>query len=934
MDGQWQAKLSDVIPLTSKDAPIVGLMASLILESQKWRTTPDHQPGQSTATPSDSIGSKPSLNRDSKSLSSALHVSTGQPRAGVSNNGAKGSQPSSPNSLNAFTYWKPEDVSDRTLAAMLRPIPDIPLSWDIKPFSREIVRPLNSTVGQGAIGTVYQGHIIGHSTPIIAKLLPVEQMDLELGIWRKLRHLAGNGVPGLFGAYALEGLEGREDTGALIQQHAGETLPSVWPETFDSLNFDQKVTNEEFNCKHVHNVTPRSIVQNVTNFAYGIKDEQRRTSQPQIPSMQNFDAAVQKCAGGIIEFFHQLNGQRAAAEDTLDDTPAMLETFDDFQDAISKSVRRQMVAWLRPRNSLLPIHNLPIELIQHILRFALFASNGRRRHDYVSKLNTLRAVSWTWRDLIDRTPAFWTQISSQDHIDFAFEAFQKSQNYPLQLKCVGTMDYESLSPFLDMAVEHLGRWEYIVLKKLDSDLIIKEYFLSPAPRLKGLAFSKMIPSGLYAFQQLGPFLGAEFTNLQELRAVQCDFIGGQNVHFQRLKLLEIEGLWLEWEVLFGILSGNHDLQELRIDRTAFRQYIHPPSPPQPIVLSRLTRLTLTYLEEAVGEEAWTTRFDVPIRRILAQVQTPVCASFEVQTASPNPKATELEDLFNLIPRPMDILSREESANAVKSTPMATVTLWEGDFECQAFWTPKSSTRFRLLVKGAYPNVGIGWARREFVDAWTESKKPDIRLRLWMDDEGVNVETIKRLQDVETVVELDVIGNSLAEAPVAADLGKILSTPAVSDTGSIVGPFLGLRRLRMSSCGIAGRDIARIVTERYARVISPRGTVPQSSSDAQPSGSEEIEGITVILGEGMERLSRSTTRDIRAAPGVKDCVLCAEIGLRDDDARSSTLSEGSDWAPQFEADDNDATDLGSVDGFEDVEYDIPIDEAFEVFETIT
>ncbi|KAG8994314.1 hypothetical protein FRB90_000456, partial [Tulasnella sp. 427] len=612
-------------------------------------------------------------------------------------------------------------------------------------------------------------------------------------------------------------------------------------------------------------------------------------------------------------------------EETLKDTPAMLKTFDDFQDAIAHSVRRQMVAWLRPRNSLLPIHNLPIELIQHILRFALFASNGRRRHDYVSKLNTLRAVSWTWRDLIDRTPAFWTQISSQDHIDFAFEAFQKSQNYPLQLKCAGTMGYESLSPFLDMAVKHLGRWEYIVLKKLDSDLVIKDYFLSPAPRLKGLALSKRTPSVLYGSQQLGPLLAGEFTNLQELRVVRCDFIGQQNVYFQGLKLLEIEGLWLEWEVLLGILSGNHDLRELRIDRITFYQSIHPSPPPPPIVLPYLTQLTLTYLEQVVMEEElslWTSKY-IPIRRILQRVQMPLCTVFEVQTGSWFPENSELEAFFDRIPRPVDVLTRTETANAVNSKlkpPIATVTLWEGDFECQGFWTLGSSARFRLLLRGVYPNAGIGWARRELVDAWTESRNPEIRLRLWMDAEGVNVETIKsRLQDLETVVELDVIGNSLAEAPVAADLSKILSTPAVSDTGSIIGPFLGLRRLRISSCGITGRDVARIMTERYARVI-------------QPSGSEEEEGITVILGEGMERLSRSAARDIRAAPGVKDCVLCADIGLRDDDARSLTSSDGSDWAPQFEADNDDATDLGSVDEFENEEHDIPINEASELFET--
>lgn len=90
-------------------------------------------------------------------------------------------------------------------------------------------------LGHGAVGSAYQGHIHGLSTQIVAKILPADRMDHELEIWRRLRKLAGIAIPGLFGAYAVEGKDGCEDTGALVQQYAGVTLSS-----FDVLSHEQR----------------------------------------------------------------------------------------------------------------------------------------------------------------------------------------------------------------------------------------------------------------------------------------------------------------------------------------------------------------------------------------------------------------------------------------------------------------------------------------------------------------------------------------------------------------------------------------------------------------------------------------------------------------------------------------------------------------------
>ncbi|KAG8984846.1 hypothetical protein FRB90_005085, partial [Tulasnella sp. 427] len=94
---------------------------------------------------------------------------------------------------------------------------------------------LNSSMGRGAIGAVYQGQIIGLSTPIVVKILSPSAMDAELKIWRKLRPLSGIGIPGLFGAYLYGDDAEHGGTGALVQQNTGGTLS-----TFDRLSLAQK----------------------------------------------------------------------------------------------------------------------------------------------------------------------------------------------------------------------------------------------------------------------------------------------------------------------------------------------------------------------------------------------------------------------------------------------------------------------------------------------------------------------------------------------------------------------------------------------------------------------------------------------------------------------------------------------------------------------
>ncbi|KAG8952971.1 hypothetical protein FRC04_003423 [Tulasnella sp. 424] len=192
-----------------------------------------------------------------------------------------GNQFDSAASASILEYWEPCEVAPETLAGLLKTMNGLSMYWAMKAFTEDIYRPLRrqdsslwtqpvpsqeppnfvfhiiedlqatpppssplapfvlrleDEIGRGAVGSAYRGFFPGVSVPIVVKILPVDCMDRELEIWRRLRHLAGITIPGLYGAYAIDNKTGRAPTGALVQQHAGSTLAS-----FENLSSDQRL---------------------------------------------------------------------------------------------------------------------------------------------------------------------------------------------------------------------------------------------------------------------------------------------------------------------------------------------------------------------------------------------------------------------------------------------------------------------------------------------------------------------------------------------------------------------------------------------------------------------------------------------------------------------------------------------------------------------
>ncbi|KAG8909405.1 hypothetical protein FRC01_006961 [Tulasnella sp. 417] len=609
--------------------------------------------------------------------------------------------------------------------------------------------------------------------------------------------------------------------------------------------------------------------------------------------MQEFDLAAERCAGDILDAFSKLNGPGTGEEKTFVEASAMLGRFDDFRRTIENMVRSKTGTWVRHRNGLAP-HRLPVELLPLIFHFALFASSGRRRRHYVARLNTLRSVSCLWRDVIDGSPSFWTQLSSQDHIDFVREALQKSQTYPLQLKYVGEIRKEEQSPFWENVFVHLNRWEYVAVQE-PHGMLVEKYLSTPAPRLKGLVLSTQTGSITTGPRPRGLLFGEEIAGLEEFRAIRWKDMNWTDVHCHKLRVLEIEDcFWLDMETLFGIIAENLDLRILRIHFVTFRPYTHPSQEREPLILSRLTDFTFTNIAEVVDGEA-RQEYALPVMRMLRRIQIPACTLFAIEMGMYDISEDMQKEFFRLIPRPIEIFNRQlGSQGCSPKPPAARVTLWYSQFECRAFGKPRLNPGYSLLLGGAR-SLGLEWTRRELVDGWMETK-PSIQLVYWVEKDKYRIDDVFSFANLSNVVELEVTGDPHERRSGAGSgLARGLESPLTASSGAIIGPFLRLKTLHISHFPVSGKEMLKMVKERYARITKP-------SWEGGSGGEEKAKtptdvGMTIILGRGMKRFSSSITRDIRATTGVRDIRWDSNPRITDDDP-SSVSSDESDWYPQY------------------------------------
>ncbi|KAG9003341.1 hypothetical protein FRB90_011196 [Tulasnella sp. 427] len=545
-------------------------------------------------------------------------------------------------------------------------------------------------------------------------------------------------------------------------------------------------------------------------------------------------------------------------------------------------------------NRQVPIHRLPFDVMDIIFDILLFASSGRRLRLYVAGLTILRSVSSMWRDMIDQTPRFWTQLSSKDPIGFISDALQKSQRHGLHLKYAGKLaDKITNGEFWAQVSSHSDRWEHVVLQEPHGNLI-RKYFSAPVPRLKGLVL--WLRMGYVAYGPDPPSLlfGGKWESLEELRVVSWKQMSWTEVRCHNLRVLTIEdSFWFDMELLFGIIAENsHSLTILRLHFITFCPYTHSQGTHQPIELCNLKEFTFTSMAEVVSEGNSQKTRDVPVMRMVRRVRIPSCTLFAIEiTLDENPEATR-EEFFHLIPRPVDIFARnsKNSQRSQPKPPSARVTFWANELTGEAFGHSVSKPLYSLLVRNFSRELSGEWVKKELVDGWSgegATRKPDLELRYWVDDE-LPMEDMFELEDLDTVTGLEVMGHEDAGWPVAPGLALRLQSPGAS--GAL--PFPRLNHLTLSHCAVSAKEVLKMVQARFGP--TRRKGEKQRNRDVDRNGAR----LTVTLSKGMEQWPKSTVKGIQATPGVKVVKKGDTLEKADDDASSSSSSEESDWDPRY------------------------------------
>ncbi|KAG9014296.1 hypothetical protein FRB90_005445 [Tulasnella sp. 427] len=496
--------------------------------------------------------------------------------------------------------------------------------------------------------------------------------------------------------------------------------------------------------------------------------------------------------------------------------------------------------------------------------------------------------------MIDQTPHFWAQLSSKDPNGFISDALQKSQSHGLDLKYVGNLGTKIIhAEFWEEASNHRDRWEYIVLQEPHGNLL-RDYFSTPAPRLKGLVLWLRMGFVPYGPDPPSLLFGGKWEKLEELRVVSWKQMSWTEVRCQNLRVLTVEdSFWFDMELLFGLIAENSSsLTVLGLHFITFQPYTPHRETQEPIELRNLEEFTFTNIAEVVSEEDSHQVRDIPVMRMLRRVQIPTCTLFAIEiTLGESPEATR-EEFFHLIPRPVDIFSRnlKNSQRSHPKPPSARLSFWVNELTCEAFEHSISKPRYSLLVRDLSRELSTEWVKKELVDGWSgegATGKPDLELRYWVDDE-LPMEDMFELEDLDTVTGLEVMGCEDAEWPVAPRLASRLQSPG----GSGALPFPRLNHLTLSHCAVSAKEVLKMIQARFGP--TRRKGNKQRNRDVDRNGAR----LTVTLGKGMKQWPKSTVKGIQAMPGVKVVKKGDTLEKADHDASSSSSSEESDWDPRY------------------------------------
>ncbi|KAG8908565.1 hypothetical protein FRC01_007340 [Tulasnella sp. 417] len=328
---------------------------------------------------------------------------------------------------------------------------------------------------------------------------------------------------------------------------------------------------------------------------------------------------------------------------------------------VSAALRTRRVQDLRNRNALLPVHQLPVELLADIFQDT-FDKNSEILPSRLKQFKKLSHVCYCWQKVVDDSPWLWTRIDGSDPSALVDEALMKSSNRLLKFSFYTQLSPKpnNLTSFLQKLDPHLNRLRKVRIGFARRELSQSHFttiklFTSPQPSLEYFSLcDELIQtdlSGLELFSDQAP----------RLKVLRLDGIrfNCRGAIFGGLNLLSLSSVTVpSLNLLLGTISRCGELQSLRLDQLWF-QGVGPDPPPDRISLPALQHLSLDNIPSTLKD------------RFLNDIHAPQssCFSLSLRVGS--------EDLEELLPRHVRkwLFSRTPSSPEITKVDITITDKW-------------------------------------------------------------------------------------------------------------------------------------------------------------------------------------------------------------------------------------------------------------------
>ncbi|KAG9046690.1 hypothetical protein FS837_003843 [Tulasnella sp. UAMH 9824] len=280
----------------------------------------------------------------------------------------------------------------------------------------------------------------------------------------------------------------------------------------------------------------------------------------------------------------------------------------DLWQKVEDAVRAKRSRARQARNALLPIQQLPTEVILHVFNTILRHVKRRCYHDTLKEISR---VCHRWRHVIHHTPALWSKIYGSTLHQIVDQALERSATHPLDawFSSIGTMNRIDLEGFVKRLSPHIGRCQSIALTyfgEWDPSQGLVQLIHRPAPKLQRVTLED--ERALTDFSNAELFDGqAPMLKEVEVLGIACDWRGAA---FQGLVALSLSKVFFPTiDYLLETLDQSRIISRLKLSFVTFQDAKARTMTPY-IVLPLLTNFSLA-LDDIRTTEIIFDRINAP-----------------------------------------------------------------------------------------------------------------------------------------------------------------------------------------------------------------------------------------------------------------------------------------------------------------------------------